>query len=76
MITRVSLCEGFLITFIAADLGAMYGVPKTGSQLPASMIILTMLHVMIGIIDVILDFLFFLAYRQPGYVVSLIDVPR
>jgi hypothetical protein len=43
---------------------------------PASVTILTMLHVIIGIIDVMLGFLLFLAYQQPGsFVASFIGVP-
>jgi len=43
---------------------------------PASVTVLTMLHVIIGIIDIMLGFLLFLTYQQPGsFVASFIGVP-
>jgi hypothetical protein len=43
---------------------------------PASVTILTMLHVIIGIVDIMVGFLLFLAYQQPGsFVASFIGVP-
>ena len=73
---RQWVCEGFLTTRTAADLALrMMFFPPTRNR-PASVTILTMLHVIIGLVDFILGFLLFLAYQQPGSVVaSFIGVP-
>ena len=50
-------------------------LPPTRNR-PASVTILTMLHVIIGLIDVMLGSLLFLAYEQPGsFMESFIGVP-
>ena len=61
---------------MAAALGLLMAFLTPARNRPASVTILTMLHVMIGIIDVVLGFLLFLTYEQPGsFVASFIGVP-
>ena len=58
------------------SLGLRMAFSTPARNRPASVTILTMLHVMIGIIDVVLGFLLFLTYEQPGsFVASFIGVP-
>lgn len=75
-LTRLSVCEGFLTTAMAAALGLCMAFLTPARNRPASVTILTMLHVIIGIIDVMFGFLLFLAYQQSGsFVASFIGVP-
>jgi hypothetical protein len=61
---------------MAAALGLRMAFLTPARNRPASVTILATLHVIVGIIDVVLGFLFFLAYQQPGsFVASLIGVP-
>ena len=61
---------------MAPPLGLRMAFLTPARNRPASATILTMLHVIIGIIDIMLGFLLFLAYQQPGsFVASFIGVP-
>ena len=61
---------------MVAALGLRMAFLTPARNRPASVTILTMLHVIIGIIDVMLGFLLFLAYQQPGsFAASFIGVP-
>ncbi len=73
---RQWVCEGFLTTAMAAALELRMAFLAPARNRPASVTILTMLHVIVGIIDVMLGCLLFLTYLQPGSsVASFIGVP-
>jgi len=61
---------------MAAVLGLRMAFLTPARNRPASVTVLTVLHVIIGIIDIMLGFLLFLTYQQPGsFVASFIGVP-